>query len=420
MPLVTASELKPGLILSRQAYYYVEHVTSRGVTVRNLKNNTWHIPKDVFENECFSTEPRSSLPASQRVRVCSLTKLVDVLHSVRDKIFRVKYTKKDGSERVMVAYHKGCDTSLGRSRVMELYRDDDDGTFNERERQVDHRTLKSIVFAGYAYELGRRRSSPPNPEEKEQADIEPLTARVADLQAGHMVSRLSYCVVESISGIDNTIRVRNLKGKSWNIGRSIVTDEFYSCALSTTPETRNLTQLCEQLHTVGDKVFQVTFTKKNGDKRTMVGRHWAGHGLGALASWNSSTATGPSRWRSRWTTGVWRWSHSPVRPTLKGSASAGKRKRDTASSSSSSSSASSSSRKKKKKSSSSSSGGGRKKASTAARTTTTSCRRAAASRPPLPRLLPRSPSAAVRAATASGTNVRCVGITYDIFRSTRE
>lgn len=261
----SVSKLRVGDYLSRQSYYSV-----RGSQVTNLRNNSWTLPRHILEDECYSTRPRSDLPVAQRVFELPLTGLCEKLHSVGDKVFEATFTKKDGSKRVMVAYHLGSDTWLGRSNVMELVLDND-GKFIARKRQIDHRTLTSVVFGGVEYKLKKRgRSSPPNPEE----DAAPAVhkARASDLQRNDVVARISYCRVVGISG--DGVQVQNLNGKQWSIGASIVEDEFNAAsAPADEVESLTMTGLCEKLHAAGDKVFCVVFVKKNGEERTMFAHH---------------------------------------------------------------------------------------------------------------------------------------------------
>lgn len=259
------STLQVGDYISRQSYYNV-----RGLQVTNLRNNSWTLPRHILEDECYSTRPRSDLPAAQRVFELPLTGLCEKLHSVGDKVFEATFTKKDGSERVMVAYHLGSDTWLGRSNVMELVLDK--GKFIARKRQIDHRTLTSVVFGGVQYKLKKRgRSSPPNPEE----DAAPAVhkARSSDLQRDDVVARISYCRVVGITR--DGVQVQNLNGKQWSIGVSIVEDEFNAATSSSSDEAVPLTMtgLCEKLHEAGDKVFCVVFVKKDGTERTMFAHH---------------------------------------------------------------------------------------------------------------------------------------------------
>lgn len=259
------SQLSVGDFISRQSYYNV-----RGSQVTNLRQNTWTLPRHILEDECYSTRARSDLPAAQRVFELPLTGLCEKLHSVGDKVFEATFTKKDGSERVMVAYHLGSDTWLGRSNVMELVLDK--GKFIARKRQIDHRTLTSVVFGGVEYKLKKRgRSSPPNPEEEAAPAVH--KARYSDLQRDDVVARISYCRVVGITG--DGVQVQNLNGKQWSIGVSIVEDEFNAATSAPDDEVEPLTMtgLCEKLHEAGDKVFCVVFVKKNGEERTMFAHH---------------------------------------------------------------------------------------------------------------------------------------------------
>ena len=68
----------------------------------------------------------------------------------------------------MTAVLTGSDTNLGRSLVRELLVDTD-GNLKEQERQIDHRTLHSLVLQNVLYSIkgkSKKKKSPENPEPK--------------------------------------------------------------------------------------------------------------------------------------------------------------------------------------------------------------------------------------------------------------
>ena len=110
----------------------------------------------------------------------SLTAAVEIMENVGDKVFTVEYNKKAdpievaqriaalsskeqgsktkvtkcmlGDNRTMTARLVSVEAKLGRSTVMDLEIDKAmKGDWDSRTRQVDHRTIKSIVVGGTKY-----------------------------------------------------------------------------------------------------------------------------------------------------------------------------------------------------------------------------------------------------------------------------
>ena len=157
----TNDDLKPGKILSRLSYYVVkEQKNSSSVIIQNLKNEEWSIGNDIVKNECFGTSYTEE-------REVSLTNMVDIMRNAGDKVFLVTFVKKDGTSREMTAVLKGSsDTNFGRSLVRELIVTN--GNLKEQERQVDHRTLASLILENVKYVIKgkKKKKSPENPEPK--------------------------------------------------------------------------------------------------------------------------------------------------------------------------------------------------------------------------------------------------------------
>lgn len=79
----------------------------------------------------------------------SRTKLVEILQSVGDKPFTVTFEKVDGTSRTLVGRYTGSETVFGRSNVVDLELD----PRVHRLRQVDHRSITSLIFDGVKYTL---------------------------------------------------------------------------------------------------------------------------------------------------------------------------------------------------------------------------------------------------------------------------
>jgi len=77
------------------------------------------------------------------------TELIKLLENSRGNVFTVSFTKQDGNERVLRGYLVTAETGFGRSQCVDLDLPADDS--GKRLRQVDHRTLNSIVIGGVKY-----------------------------------------------------------------------------------------------------------------------------------------------------------------------------------------------------------------------------------------------------------------------------
>lgn len=250
---------------SRISPYRVVGISADRVEVQNLNGNTWYVPKDVFLNECYGTKTSNQITLSR-------TQLVEnVFLKTKDKIFEVTFLKKPkagetvGEERVLVGYRKPGSFNgniLGRSDVYELvYKDGN--RFLKQVRQVDHRTIKSLKFAGTEYVVGRG-SNDPLPEPMKVKENE-LTIQMP------FVVRISY--MRKISTHGDSTMVENLAGKRWKIGNGILKDDCNSVNESGDPEKSGITKMAEVLVNSGDTITKTVFKKADGSLRTMVSHH---------------------------------------------------------------------------------------------------------------------------------------------------
>ena len=142
----SASDLQVGEHLSTTVYYTVVGKNAGKVQVRDsATGDTLTISDSIIERESYSA---SQFAKTLRV---SRTDAVKVLQNAGDTIFTVVFTKKDGSERQLTGIRiPGVpgDTVFGRTECWEVV----EGGGYQR-RQVDHRTIKSIIWKGTLYSV---------------------------------------------------------------------------------------------------------------------------------------------------------------------------------------------------------------------------------------------------------------------------
>jgi hypothetical protein len=83
------------------------------------------------------------------------TELVKVFSEVGDNVFTVMFKKQDGSSRTLRGYVINTENGMGRSDVVDLdiaFKDNHSG-YDNRRRQVDHRTMESLIVGGIHYYL---------------------------------------------------------------------------------------------------------------------------------------------------------------------------------------------------------------------------------------------------------------------------
>jgi hypothetical protein len=110
--------------------------------------------KDLDSEESFNVIGESLIDKLASADNCdemesvTRTELAGILSTAWCTPFTVTFTKSDGNERILRGRLVEPDTLLGRSMVEDL---DQEG--GNRIRQVDHRTLTSIVVGGKQYLL---------------------------------------------------------------------------------------------------------------------------------------------------------------------------------------------------------------------------------------------------------------------------
>lgn len=170
--VLDASKLKAGDVLSRISYMRVIGMDGDSVEVENESGFRWSIARSILEAEAVSSSQYT------KTLVVPRTELARVLEQdVRDTVFSVAFTKLPdlseqektladadlstpakrrkfakilgvGKERVLHGHIDDPGHELGRMPVIDL-----EVTSGSKERLVDLRTLKWLVFGGVKYEV---------------------------------------------------------------------------------------------------------------------------------------------------------------------------------------------------------------------------------------------------------------------------
>lgn len=146
------SKLKKGDYLSRVSFMKVEggSVQQGGFAVSNEDGFEWTIGSSIIKEECYSLQHNETIKTPK-------TGIAEILMNAKDAIIRVCFDKADGSERVLTGYVIGAEVVLGRTIAIDIekpkkIRKGKDGKeFDERQRLVDHRTLKWLIYKNVKY-----------------------------------------------------------------------------------------------------------------------------------------------------------------------------------------------------------------------------------------------------------------------------
>lgn len=137
------ANIKKGEILSSTMYMEVLNKGTDSVEVKDSNGNKFTvqgsglIEKTMNSNVQFDTE-----------QTVSRTAAVEALIGAGDCVFTVDFLKADGTERTLVGRLINTENHMGRSNVEDLLTTD-----KNRLRQVDHRTVKSLILKGVKYNV---------------------------------------------------------------------------------------------------------------------------------------------------------------------------------------------------------------------------------------------------------------------------
>ena len=123
-----------------------------GFVVSNEDGFSWNIGTSIIKAECESIQFDSVVKTPK-------TGIAEILMNARDAIIQVCFDKADGAERILTGYVIGAEVVLGRTIAIDIekpktIRKGKDGSeYDERQRLVDHRTLKWLIYKGIKYSV---------------------------------------------------------------------------------------------------------------------------------------------------------------------------------------------------------------------------------------------------------------------------
>jgi len=270
-------QLAPEQWLSQTAYLTVKDITGSRITVENSFGQTMHVSKDIIEKMHSANHFKTSVPMN-------MTSLAELLESVGDTVFSVRFHKKSNEEQVqkrlqetklsdlkdkaalstlakeliegeiceMVCCLVKAESRLGRSTVIDL-----SSTKESRFRQIDHRTIEYIIFNNAKYEL-KKASKKVELDADEKKKDEPKWD-FSKLAVGNTFSGTSYYKTTNVNGDQVITRCQEV---DIAVSKDILEYEMHSAGVFATEEKITLTQMAELLEEARTTCFTVCFTAK--------------------------------------------------------------------------------------------------------------------------------------------------------------
>lgn len=173
--------LREGDKLSRISYMEVVSNRNGSLFVRNEDGLEWSIASDIVEKECYSTQydtvkevtrtemaeilmhSRDSIIKVNFNKQATADSVIEAIDTLLEKSPKLKFTKKGmelllmGAERTLIGYVIATEPVLGRTIVIDMeIEKDKDATWDNRQRQVDHRTLNYLIVKNVKYVLKKK------------------------------------------------------------------------------------------------------------------------------------------------------------------------------------------------------------------------------------------------------------------------
>lgn len=138
-------EIQVGEVLSTTMYLTVEKVDKRSesISVKDSQGRTF----DVRGRKLIEQSMNSNMQYTKEKAVTK-TQLADILVGAGDCVFQVEFVKQDGTPRLLTGKLLDVENHMGRSNVHDLMIKSGNVL-----RQVDHRTLRSVILKGTKYNL---------------------------------------------------------------------------------------------------------------------------------------------------------------------------------------------------------------------------------------------------------------------------
>lgn len=134
-------QIKVGEVLSSTMYMEVVNKTSDSVEVKDSFGRKFTVKGQKLIEESMN----SNTQFTQEKKV-TRTEAANILTGAGDSVFTAVFDKQSGEERVLVGKLVDSENLMGRSNVDDLLTTD-----TNKRRQIDHRTLKSIILKGTKY-----------------------------------------------------------------------------------------------------------------------------------------------------------------------------------------------------------------------------------------------------------------------------
>lgn len=178
--LCDLSKIEKDEVLAVTYYVKVDSISGNQLNLVDLERGedfTMH-GKELIETMCSAKQYTNTEKVSK-------SKIVEILANVRNNVFTVNFNKQasaktvnealaginkgkilnnseitavvkeayKGEERTLTGRMVQVETGLGRSQVIDLSIEKKEGSYDNRLRQVDHRTINWLVSAGTRYEV---------------------------------------------------------------------------------------------------------------------------------------------------------------------------------------------------------------------------------------------------------------------------
>lgn len=222
----------------------------------------------------------------------NMTTLADLIETFSDTIFQINFRKqpnKDDAEEIlkgikfadlknkgkvaeiaksiiegepcnMICHLVKAENHLGRSTVIDLTAKSDN-----KFRQIDHRTIESIIFKNVKYSLKKGAKKAADDEEEKKKDGPKWDSK--KLAVGNWFSGTNYFKIVKING-DEIVTAS--EGKSVTVSKDICEYEMHNSSVYSKEEKMALTKVVKVLKDAHSTVLQVAFNCKVDDKQVQA------------------------------------------------------------------------------------------------------------------------------------------------------